>query len=94
MSIPAPFEDGDHAVVSLESLSGTEQPVKQDEMMLHVGADDTLPAFTENLRGLSPGEEKDFEVTYPEDYGQPNWPATPSGFTSWSRASARKNCRK
>jgi trigger factor len=68
---PRPVQDGDYAVVSLESLSGTEQPVKQDEMMLHVGAEDTLPAFTENLRGLSPGEEKDFEVTYPEDYGQP-----------------------
>jgi trigger factor len=68
---PRPIQDGDYAVVSLESLSGTEQPVKQDEMMLHLGAEDTLPAFTENLRGLSPGEEKDFEVTYPEDYGQP-----------------------
>jgi trigger factor len=68
---PRPIQDGDYAVVSLESLSGTEQPVKQDEMMLHVGADDTLPAFTDNLRGMSPGEEKDFEVTYPEDYGQP-----------------------
>ncbi len=68
---PRPVQDGDYAVVSLESLSGTEQPVKQDEMMLHVGAEDTLPAFTENLRGLSPGEEKDFNVTYPEDYGQP-----------------------
>jgi trigger factor len=68
---PRPVQDGDYAVVSLESLSGAEPPVKQDEMMLHVGAEDTLPAFTENLRGLSPGEEKDFEVTYPEDYGQP-----------------------
>jgi trigger factor len=68
---PRPIQDGDHAVVSIESLSGAEQPVKQDEMMLHVGAEDTLPAFTENLRGMSPGEEKDFEVTYPEDYGQP-----------------------
>jgi trigger factor len=68
---PRPIQDGDHAVVSIESLSGAEQPVKQDEMMLHVGAEDTLPAFTENLRGMSPGEEKDFDVTYPEDYGQP-----------------------
>ncbi|MCU1273810.1 MAG: trigger factor [Bryobacterales bacterium] len=69
---PRPIEDGDYAVLAIESLSGAEgQPVKQDEMMLHVGAEDTLPAFTENLRGMSPGEEKDFDVTYPEDYGQP-----------------------
>lgn len=69
---PRPIEDGDYAVLAIESLSGAEgQPVKQDEMMLHVGGEDTLPAFTENLRGMSPGEEKDFDVTYPEDYGQP-----------------------
>ena len=67
---PRPIQDGDHAVISIESLSGAEQPVKQDEMMLHVGAEDTLPAFTENLRGMSPGDEKDFDVAYPEDYGQ------------------------
>lgn len=68
---PRPIQDGDHAVISIESLSGTEgPPVKQDEMMLHVGAEDTLPAFTENLRGMPPGEEKDFDVTYPENYGQ------------------------
>jgi trigger factor len=68
---PRPIADGDHAVVSLESISGAEgQPVKQDEMMLNVGAADTLPAFTENLRGMSPGEEKEFDVAYPEDYGQ------------------------
>jgi trigger factor len=68
---PRPIQDGDYAVLAIESLSGAEgQPVKQDEMMLHVGAEDTLPAFTENLRGMSPGEEKDFDVTYPEDYGQ------------------------
>ncbi len=67
---PRPIADGDHAVISIESLTGAESPVKQDEMMLHVGAEDTLPAFTENLRGMSPGEEKDFDVAYPENYGQ------------------------
>src|SRR5260370_31267561 len=40
-------------------------------MMGHGGAADALPAFKEYTRGLSHGEEKDFEVTYPEDYGQP-----------------------
>ena len=38
-------------------------------MVLEIGGADTLPAFTENLRGLSPGDEKEFEVAYPEDYG-------------------------
>jgi trigger factor len=67
---PRPVVDGDFAVVSLESLAGVEgDPVKTDEMVLEIGAEDTFAAFTENLRGLTPGDEKDFEVVYPEDYG-------------------------
>jgi trigger factor len=67
---PRPLEDGDHAVVSLESIEGVEgEPVKTDEMVLELAGKDTFPAFTENLRGLSPDDEKDFEVSYPEDYG-------------------------
>jgi len=69
---PRPVADGDYAVVSLDSLSGVEKPIQQDEMQLHVGDPDTLAAFTDSLRGMSPEEEKDFEVTYPEDYGQKN----------------------
>jgi trigger factor len=68
---PRPVQDGDFAVLSLESLSGVDGPaVKQDEMTLQVGGGDTLEDFSENLRGMSPGEEKEFEVHYPEDYGQ------------------------
>jgi len=67
---PRPLEIGDYAVVALQSVSGVEgEPVKQDEMVLELGGADTFEAFTENLRGLSPGDEKEFEVKYPEDYG-------------------------
>jgi trigger factor len=38
--------------------------------MIEIGAKDTVQGFTEGLRGASPGEERDFDVTYPEDYGQ------------------------
>ena len=66
---PRPAEDGDFAVVSLESIEGVEgAPVKTDEMVLELGAKDTIESFTENLRGVTPGQEKEFEVTYPEDY--------------------------
>jgi len=67
---PRPVVDGDFAVVSLESLEGvTGEPVKTDEMVLEIGAKETFEAFTENIRGLTPGDEKDFEVVYPADYG-------------------------
>ena len=69
---PRPAADGDYAVVSLDSQAGTAEPIHQDEMQLQVGDPDTLPAFSENLRGMSPEEEKEFEVTYPEDYGKEN----------------------
>ena len=69
---PRPLENGDHAVVALESVSGVEgEPVKQEEMVLEIGGADTLEAFSENLRGLSPGDSKEFDVPYPEDYGSP-----------------------
>lgn len=69
---PRPLEDGDHAVVALESIGGIEgEPVKQDEMVLEIGGADTFEAFSDNLRGVSPGESREFEVTYPEDYGAP-----------------------
>jgi trigger factor len=67
---PRPVEAGDHVVLSLKSLSGVEPPMEQDEVSLHIDPEDTLPAFVENVRDMSPGDEKDFEVTYPEEYGQ------------------------
>jgi trigger factor len=67
---PRPVVDGDYAVVTLDSLSGVDQPIHQDEVVLHVGDPDTMAGFSEALRGMSPEEEKEFEVTYPEDFGQ------------------------
>lgn len=68
---PRPVEDGDYAVVALHSLAGVEgTPIEQAELVLHVGDEETLAAFTENLRGMSPEEEKEFDVTYPGDYAQ------------------------
>jgi len=69
---PRPLADGDFAVLSLESLSAVEgPPVKNEEMTLEVGGGDTLEDFSEHLRGMNPGEEKEFDVSYPGDYGQP-----------------------
>jgi trigger factor len=67
---PRPAADGDYAVVSLDSIAGVAEPIHQEEMVLHVGDAETLPGFSDALRGMSPEEEKEFEVTYPEDYGQ------------------------
>jgi len=44
------------------------QPVNMDDVLVEVGGSNTLPAFTENLRGASPNDERTFDVTYPEDF--------------------------
>ncbi|MCS6952978.1 MAG: trigger factor [Bryobacterales bacterium] len=67
---PRPAQEGDYAAVALESFDTAGKLVgRQEEVLVHIGSEDTLPEFTENLRGMSPGEEKEFEVRYPDDYG-------------------------
>jgi len=68
---PRPAADGDYVLLRLESIAGVEgKPIRQEDLMLQVGDPDTLADFTENLRGMQPGEEKEFDVAYPEDFGE------------------------
>lgn len=66
---PRPVEKGDYAVISLHSTAGVQPPMSQDELTVEVGGEDTLAGFTDGLLGMTPGEDKDVEVAYPEDYG-------------------------
>jgi trigger factor len=66
---PRALTDGDFAVLSLESIAGTAEPVKSDELTLEIGGADTLPEFSAGLRGLSPEDKTEIQVTYPDDYG-------------------------
>jgi trigger factor len=64
--------DGDFAQVNLTGAPADGgQPVRADGILVHLGAQDTLAAFTENLRGARAGEHKDFQVQYPADYPDP-----------------------
>ena len=66
---PRPAQDGDHCLVSLETISGVEgEPLRQDDINIEIGGEDTFPAFSEALRGAVPGDEREAEVAYPEDY--------------------------
>jgi trigger factor len=65
---PRPLVDGDYALLALESLSGVDQKVSQDEIMIKLGDEATMAEFSENLRGTAPDESREFDVTYPEDY--------------------------
>ncbi len=61
--------DGDFAQVALDGKpkEGAGQPVHMDDVLVEIGGKSTMPEFTEHLRGASAGEEKTFEVKYPED---------------------------
>ncbi len=70
---PRPLADGDLAVLSLKSESVDDSPaIDQEETTLTIGADATLPDFSDALRGKSPDDEVDFEVTYPDDFASEN----------------------
>ena len=87
---PRPLADGDYAVVALESLAGVAEKVSQDELMLKLGDESTMPAFTENLRGASPDDVREFDVTYPADYER----KTLAGHTVKFRATVKAVRRK
>jgi trigger factor len=63
---------GDYAQVSLDGTPKEEQaatkPVHMDDVMVEINGKSTMPEFTENLRDAIPGEERVFDVVYPEDF--------------------------
>ena len=62
-------KDGDYALIKLMGTPvGGGDPVQADGILCHIGAEETLESFTENLRGASTGETKRFRSEYPKDY--------------------------
>ena len=66
-----PLADGDFAQASMDGKpkedDGKAQPVHMDEVLIEIGGKNTVPEFTQNLSGANAGDEKEFEVVYPED---------------------------
>jgi trigger factor len=44
------------------------EPVKMDDVLVEIGSPTTVPEFSQHLRGVKAGEEKEFEVTYASDF--------------------------
>jgi trigger factor len=62
-------QDGDFVLMKLNGMpEGGGEPVQADNIMCHIGAEETLKSFSENLRGASPGETRKFVSKYPNDY--------------------------
>ncbi|MFL6427510.1 MAG: trigger factor [Acidobacteriaceae bacterium] len=69
-----PLADGDWAQIaftgSIQQPEGETAPLTGEDVILEVGGSNTLPAFTEALRGATIGQELKFEMSYPEDFGE------------------------
>jgi len=66
-----PLQDGDFAQVAFKGMPQGEpdaQPVTMDDVMVELGGSNTIPEFTENLRGANAGDEKTFVVKYADDF--------------------------
>jgi len=50
---------------------GGGDPLNAESVLCHVGAEETMEPFNENLRGANVGDHKNFDVDYPADYPDP-----------------------
>ena len=67
---PRPATGTDHVLIALRSLSPLEGgELNENELALELGHSDTMAAFTENVTGMEPGDEKEFVIAYPADNG-------------------------
>ena len=66
--------DGDFAVAGFKGTpkeseqDADSKPVEVDEIMVEIGGVNTIPEFTENLRGAKAGEQRTFDVKYADDF--------------------------
>jgi trigger factor len=67
-----PLADGDFAVVGFKGTpkegEAEAKPVEVDEVMVEIGGQNTVPEFTEHLRGAKAGEQRTFDVRYADDF--------------------------
>ena len=65
-----PLADRDFAQASMDGRpkddDANTKPVHMDEVLIEIGGKNTVPEFTTNLRGANAGEQREFEVSYPE----------------------------
>lgn len=75
-------EDGDIAVIDFEGfLDGVAfEGGKAEKYELSIGSHSFIPGFEEQIIGMKSGEEKDINVTFPENYGNHDLAGKPTVF--------------
>jgi trigger factor len=70
--VERPAKDGDELVIDFAGKDESGQPVagaSGKDYPIVIGSKTFIPGFEENLMGVKTGETKQFEVTFPKDYG-------------------------
>ena len=70
-----PLAEGDFAQASMDGkpkdgkdvADANANPVHMDDVLIEIGGKNTVPEFSQNLTGASAGDERIFDVSYPED---------------------------
>lgn len=64
-------EDGDVAIIDFEGFKDgvAFDGGKGENYSLEIGSNTFIPGFEDGVKGMKKGEEKDLELTFPEDYG-------------------------
>jgi len=65
--------DGDYVIVNYHGQEVGDlkvEPIEARDVMVHLAGEGTVADFTENLRGAKPGEVREFQVTYADDYSK------------------------
>lgn len=75
-------EDGDIAVIDFEGFDNGVpfEGGKGEDYSLKIGSNTFIPGFEEQIIGMTKGEEKDINVTFPEDYHSENLKGKPVVF--------------
>lgn len=75
-------EDGDIAVIDFEGFDNGVpfEGGKGEDYSLKIGSNTFISGFEEQIIGMSKGEEKDINVTFPEDYHSENLKGKPVVF--------------
>ena len=70
VSVERPISMGDTAVIDFEGFDNGKpfEGGKGTDYSLEIGSGSFVPGFEDQLIGLSVGDEKDLDITFPEDY--------------------------
>ena len=74
--VDRPAKKGDRVEVDFEGFDKDDKPIPNTKSQNHpvvLGGDSLIPGFEDELIGLKKGEKKEFDITFPKDYGKENF---------------------